>query len=164
MLITRVIDHKFSDHADVPLVSFVHESLEIRECSILRMNAEGRHVADFAGSSVGEADLFSEAVLGNIKAESAVDDCIGLNYLPGQAGEAVATGATGANLASIREGQPWRAGSHHGARLEYEEVARALAVPVGTVRSRLHRARAQLRLVLEQSDAATTIEEVLTNE
>lgn len=30
-------------------------------------------------------------------------------------------------------------------QLSYEEVARALAIPVGTVRSRLHRARTQLR-------------------
>jgi len=33
--------------------------------------------------------------------------------------------------------------------LSYEEVARALGVPVGTVRSRLHRARAKVRAKLE---------------
>lgn len=39
------------------------------------------------------------------------------------------------------------------AGLEYEEVARAMGVPVGTVRSRLHRARARLRTALgEQED------------
>ena len=36
------------------------------------------------------------------------------------------------------------------ADLSYEEVARALAIPVGTVRSRLHRARAHMRSVLER--------------
>ncbi|GII65244.1 DNA-directed RNA polymerase sigma-70 factor [Sphaerisporangium krabiense] len=36
--------------------------------------------------------------------------------------------------------------------LTYEEVARALEIPVGTVRSRLHRVRAKLRRVLGGSD------------
>lgn len=36
------------------------------------------------------------------------------------------------------------------ADLTYEEVARALAIPVGTVRSRLHRARAHMRSTLER--------------
>jgi RNA polymerase sigma-70 factor (ECF subfamily) len=48
--------------------------------------------------------------------------------------------------------------------LTYEEVSSALAIPVGTVRSRLHRARAQLRVVLDQMDSMITIKEVLTND
>ena len=48
--------------------------------------------------------------------------------------------------------------------LNYEEVALALGIPVGTVRSRLHRARAQLRQALMGTDAAATYEEVLNNE
>lgn len=36
------------------------------------------------------------------------------------------------------------------ADLSYEEVGRALAIPVGTVRSRLHRARGHVRTVLER--------------
>lgn len=48
--------------------------------------------------------------------------------------------------------------------LTYEEVARALCIPVGTVRSRLHRARAELRQRLMTTEAATTYEEILTNE
>ena len=48
--------------------------------------------------------------------------------------------------------------------LSYEEVARALAIPVGTVRSRLHRARVKLREALAGTEAAATYEEILTNE
>lgn len=44
--------------------------------------------------------------------------------------------------------------------LSYEEVSRALAIPVGTVRSRLHRARAKLRQALADLD----YKELLTNE
>jgi RNA polymerase sigma factor (sigma-70 family) len=49
-------------------------------------------------------------------------------------------------------------------QLSYQEVARALAIPVGTVRSRLHRARAKTRQVLAGTDAAATYEELTTNE
>jgi RNA polymerase sigma factor (sigma-70 family) len=38
---------------------------------------------------------------------------------------------------------------HAWAELTYEEIARATGVPVGTVRSRIHRARARLRAHLE---------------
>jgi RNA polymerase sigma-70 factor (ECF subfamily) len=38
------------------------------------------------------------------------------------------------------------------AELSYEEAARALAVPVGTVASRMHRARAKLREALADID------------
>jgi RNA polymerase sigma-70 factor (ECF subfamily) len=44
--------------------------------------------------------------------------------------------------------------------LSYEEVSRALGIPVGTVRSRLHRARMQLRQVLADID----YKEILINE
>jgi len=36
------------------------------------------------------------------------------------------------------------------AQLEYEEIAVALGMPVGTVRSTLHRARAKVRVALGQ--------------
>lgn len=68
-------------------------------------------------SAIGPGDV--------LRLSRLIDDAIGLDYLPGQAGEAVALGATGANLASIRNGEPWQAGLWHGSRLEFEEVARA---------------------------------------
>jgi RNA polymerase sigma factor (sigma-70 family) len=39
------------------------------------------------------------------------------------------------------------------ADLAYEEIATALGLPVGTVRSRLHRARGQFRTALEREEA-----------
>jgi len=41
------------------------------------------------------------------------------------------------------------------ADLTYEETARALGVPVGTVRSRLHRARGALRASLRQDEGGS---------
>ncbi|MGH8961233.1 MAG: RNA polymerase sigma factor [Jatrophihabitantaceae bacterium] len=49
-------------------------------------------------------------------------------------------------------------------QLSYDEVARALDIPVGTVRSRLHRARTKIREALAETPAAATYEEILTNE
>jgi RNA polymerase sigma factor (sigma-70 family) len=40
------------------------------------------------------------------------------------------------------------------AGLDYEEVARATRVPIGTVRSRLHRARVRLRTALDEREEA----------
>ena len=48
-------------------------------------------------------------------------------------------------------------------QLTYQEVSRALDIPVGTVRSRLNRARAKTRQVLAGTDAAETYEELTTN-
>jgi len=49
-------------------------------------------------------------------------------------------------------------------QLSYDEVARALDIPVGTVRSRLHRARTKIREALAGTPAAATYKEILTNE
>jgi len=43
-------------------------------------------------------------------------------------------------------------------QLTYQEVSRALAIPAGTVRSRLHRARTKVRQVLTGTAAATTLD------
>jgi RNA polymerase sigma-70 factor (ECF subfamily) len=49
-------------------------------------------------------------------------------------------------------------------QLTYQEVARALGIPVGTVQSRLHRARARVRQVLAGTEAGATYKELTTNE
>jgi RNA polymerase sigma factor (sigma-70 family) len=49
-------------------------------------------------------------------------------------------------------------------QLTYEETARALDIPVGTVRSRLNRARAGLRTALAGTGRHETFEEILSNE
>jgi RNA polymerase sigma factor (sigma-70 family) len=48
--------------------------------------------------------------------------------------------------------------------LTYDEVARALGIPVGTVRSRMHRARSQLREALAETNATATYMEILGND
>jgi RNA polymerase sigma factor (sigma-70 family) len=49
-------------------------------------------------------------------------------------------------------------------QLTYQEVSRALGIPVGTVQSRLHRARAKVRQILAGTEAGATYEELTTNE
>jgi len=49
-------------------------------------------------------------------------------------------------------------------QLSYEETGRALGIPVGTVRSRLHRARTKVRQALASTPAAATYEEIVTSE
>jgi RNA polymerase sigma factor (sigma-70 family) len=49
-------------------------------------------------------------------------------------------------------------------QLTYDETARALNIPVGTVRSRLNRARTRLRPALAGTGHLETFEEILSNE
>ncbi len=48
--------------------------------------------------------------------------------------------------------------------LTYEQVAAALEIPVGTVRSRLNRARSRARAALGGADPTLTFEETLRHE
>jgi RNA polymerase sigma factor (sigma-70 family) len=49
-------------------------------------------------------------------------------------------------------------------QLSYDETARALGIPLGTVRSRLNRARGRLREALAAAGYSETIKEILHNE
>jgi RNA polymerase sigma-70 factor (ECF subfamily) len=66
--------------------------------------------------------------------------------------DAAASGRTLARaLASLGPGERDTLLLYAWAELSYEQIADALAIPVGTVRSRLHRARAVVRELLERS-------------
>lgn len=49
-------------------------------------------------------------------------------------------------------------------QLTYAETARALGIPVGTVRSRLSRVRTRLREEIAGASSVATLEEILRNE
>lgn len=61
------------------------------------------------------------------QASAAIDDLIGLCYLPEGAGKVIVLGAAGTNLITIRERMPlWEPDKVHGQYLDYEEVGRAV--------------------------------------
>lgn len=63
-----------------------------------------------------------------LTAIASIDDSIGAVHLHGHAGHAIALGATGTNLVSIREQmKSWDPGLVHGRRLSYEEISRAVS-------------------------------------
>ena len=75
------------------------------------------------GSALGESPNPGEILF----ASSAIDDVIGLNYSPGEAGKAIALGATGTNLVTIRDRmETWDPKRVHGSWLDYEEVSKAV--------------------------------------
>ncbi|MBI1755591.1 MAG: hypothetical protein HYR64_00600 [Fimbriimonas ginsengisoli] len=61
-----------------------------------------------------------------LRACQEIDDAIGSVYMPGEAGEVVTLGATGTNLASIREGlSKWEPARIHGTKLALDEISAA---------------------------------------
>lgn len=62
-----------------------------------------------------------------LAAAKSIDEAIGLEYGPGEAGRAVVLGATGTNLVTIRAGMTeWDPELVHGQVLLYEEIGRAV--------------------------------------
>jgi exopolyphosphatase/guanosine-5'-triphosphate,3'-diphosphate pyrophosphatase len=63
-----------------------------------------------------------------LRAVVAVDEALGMAYLPGQCGRIVTLGATGTNLVTIRDKATlWRPDRVHGSVLGFEEVSKAVS-------------------------------------
>ncbi len=63
-----------------------------------------------------------------LRASKAIDDQIGMEYLPHESGYAIVMGATGTNLITIRERMTeWEPERVHGQWLDYEEVSKAVS-------------------------------------
>lgn len=76
------------------------------------------------GAREGLDDPESPGPRDRLRLCEAVDEAVGLCYLPGACGEVVALGATATNLVCIRDGlAEWNPDKVHGARLGYEEVS-----------------------------------------
>lgn len=101
---------------------------------------EARHLRALAASRQPEAtERFAEATNGRIDAASARSRLVaGLEQLDDYDREALLLYAWG--------------------ELTYEEIAAVLGIPVGTVRSRLHRARRKLRQALERPSSENVLQ------
>jgi RNA polymerase sigma factor (sigma-70 family) len=74
----------------------------------------------------------------------------GLDAINARLDAIAVSAALAAGLASLRVSERDVLLLHAWAELTYQQIAEALQIPVGTVRSRLHRARCALRATLEQ--------------
>ena len=124
------LDPHFSADNAVSVIDVGGHSTELVTARRTSAGWEARFRKSFAIGTLGLRDtvLRSERLShGDILAGArAIDDSIGMEYLPGQAGQAITLGATGTNLVSIRERMlNWDPERVHGATLEYEEVSRA---------------------------------------
>jgi RNA polymerase sigma-70 factor (ECF subfamily) len=83
------------------------------------------------------------------RAEQVVEEQRGLDDVDRRLDAAAAAPALAAALASLAAGDREVLLLYAWAELSYEEISEALSLPVGTVRSRLHRARERVRRELE---------------
>lgn len=89
------------------------------------------------------------------RAASRPDQDAGLDAVDARLDAAASSTTLAAALASLGSGERDVLLLYAWADLSYEEIAEALAIPVGTVRSRLHRARGVVRELMERSGEAT---------
>jgi exopolyphosphatase/guanosine-5'-triphosphate,3'-diphosphate pyrophosphatase len=120
--------------ADVDRISIVDPGGHSTELVTAVRQGEGWDVRFRRSYPVGTLGLKSQGLgeespdrFAVFEASNAIDDLIGLCYLPEQAGKVIVLGAAGTNLITIRERMPlWEPEKVHGQYLDYEEVGRAV--------------------------------------
>ncbi len=125
------IDPIFEPYSRISIIDPGGQSTEIVTAS---RTGHGWEVSFRHSFPVGTLGLRSGILAGEspnsgaiLQASFDLDELLGLNYLPGHAGEAILLGATGTNLVSIREKMTsWEPDRVHGAYLDYEEVSKAV--------------------------------------
>ena len=125
-------DPFFKDH---PVISVIDPGGHSTELTTASRTPNGWQETYKRSVPVGALGLLEGAMseespgfAARLKAVTEIDDAIGLEYRPGQAGTAVALGATPTNLVTIREKMTgWDAEKVHGQYLDYEEVSKAVA-------------------------------------
>ena len=124
-------DPEFAGH---PLISVIDPGGHSTELTTAVRHGEGYAVEFERSFPVGALGL-RDGPMGaespdraaRLKAVREIDDMLGLQYQSGQAGTAVALGATPTNLVAIRDGiAEFDAGRIHGQYLSYEEVSRSV--------------------------------------
>ncbi len=121
-------DPAFADYPRLTIIDPGGNSTELmtasREGAVLfrksyRVGALGLRDTTLKPESPGFAE--------RLQAVAEIDDLIGMQYRPNEAGHAVVLGATGTNLVSIREKLlTWQPEKIHGAWLDYEEISKAV--------------------------------------
>ena len=124
-------DPAFADHVRVSVVDPGGHSTELTTAERAGPGYEVLFRRSFPVGALGllEGPMADESPgLGaRLSAVELIDDSIGLQYLPAQAGTAVALGATPTNLVAMRERlEDWDAERVHGQYLDFEEVSKAV--------------------------------------
>jgi exopolyphosphatase/guanosine-5'-triphosphate,3'-diphosphate pyrophosphatase len=125
-------DPKFSGETRISIVDVGGQSTELvtaerlpdRKWNVLFRRSYPIGTLALRGGALRDETPDARAIL---KAVCEIDDTIGLIYLPGQCGRAIALGATGTNLVTIRDRMTtWDPARVHGAYLDYEEISKAV--------------------------------------
>jgi len=124
-------DPTFADHSTITVIDPGGQSTELMTAS---RSGQGWTMKFRRSYPVGTLGLRSTLLAGEspeppaiLTASAYLDDLIGKQYEPHQAGYAIVLGATGTNLVNIRERMTsWEPERVHGSWLEYEEISRAV--------------------------------------
>ncbi len=125
-------DLVFSAHSRISIIDVGGQSTELvtadrsgDEWIVLFQRSFPIGTLGLRGGALHEESPDSRAIL---RAVCDIDDVIGLVYLPNEVGHAIALGATGTNLVTVRDRiTTWDPTRVHGAWLDYEEISKAVS-------------------------------------